>query len=68
MTQDVITAKPSDSLLNVLKTMVDNHIGGVPIMEEDEIVGMVTKTDFLVDLDKEPYNEVAIKEIDEYDK
>lgn len=63
MTHDVVTAKPSDSLLNVLKMMVDNHIGGVPIMDGDEIVGMVTKTDFLVDLDKEPYNEVAIKEI-----
>jgi CBS domain-containing protein len=43
--------------------MVDNHIGGVPIMDGDKIVGMVTKTDFLKDLDKQPYNEVAIKEI-----
>lgn len=63
MTHDVITAKTSDSKLSVLKTMVDNHIGGVPIMDEDKIVGMVTKTDFLKDLDKQPYNEVAIKEI-----
>lgn len=63
MTQNVITAQPSDSLLNVLKKMVDNHIGGIPIVDGEEIVGMVTKTDFLKDLDKEPYNEVSIKEI-----
>lgn len=63
MTGDVITAKPTDSLLNVLKVMVDNHIGGIPILDGDKIVGMVTKTDFLKDLDEEPYNKVAIKEI-----
>ena len=63
MTHEVMTANPKDSLLKVLKMMVDNHIGGVPIMDGDEIVGMVTKTDFLTDLDKQPYNEVPIKEI-----
>ena len=63
MTQDVITATPDDEKLRILKVMVDNHIGGVPIIDSDEIVGMITKTDFLKDINKEPYTEIAIKEI-----
>ena len=63
MTQDVITAKPDDAEVKVLKKMVDNHIGGIPILDGDDIVGMITKTDFLRNLDKEPYNETPVKEI-----
>ncbi len=63
MTQDVITASPSDSRLNVLKKMVDNHIGGIPIVEDNKIVGMITKTDFLRGIDVAPYNETPIKDV-----
>lgn len=64
MTQDVITAAPTDSKLQILKKLVDNRIGGMPIIDEnDQIVGIVTKGDFLKDLDKEPYNETPIKDI-----
>jgi CBS domain-containing protein len=63
MTSELITATVEESKVQVLKKMVENHIGGIPILDGDEIVGMVTKTDFLKDLDKQPYNEVAIKEI-----
>ncbi|OED29965.1 HPP family protein [Methanosphaera sp. WGK6] len=64
MTPDVITAKTSDSKVKVLKTMVDKHIGGIPILDdEDNVVGMVTKTDFLNDMDAEQYKETPIKEI-----
>lgn len=63
MTQDVITAKPSDEKVKVLKLMVDKHIGGIPIMDGDEIIGMVTKTDFLKNIDTNPFNETPIKEI-----
>lgn len=63
MTSDVITANPSDSKVRVLKSMVDNHIGGIPIIEDDEIIGMVTKTDFLKNLDAKEYEETLIKDI-----
>jgi len=63
MTQDVITASPSDSRLNVLKKMVDNHIGGIPIVDDNKIVGMITKTDFLRDIDVAPYNETPVKDV-----
>lgn len=63
MTHDVITAKPEDEKLGILKVMVDKHIGGVPIIDGEKIVGMVTKTDFLKDINIEPYTEKTIKEI-----
>lgn len=63
MTGDVITATPSDSKVRVLKTMVDKHIGGVPIVDNNQIVGMVTKTDFLRNMNVAPYDETPIKEI-----
>lgn len=65
MTQDVITAAPTDSKLQILKKLVDNHIGGIPIVDEQtkEIVGIVTKGDFLKQLDKEPYTTTPIKDI-----
>ncbi len=63
MTSDVITAKPDDSIIQVLKMMVDKHIGGVPILENDDIVGMVTKTDFIKQCKGEPYDEMQVKDI-----
>ncbi|ABC57799.1 MULTISPECIES: CBS domain-containing protein [Methanosphaera] len=63
MTGDVITGAPSDSKVKILKLMVDNHIGGIPIIDDNDIVGMVTKTDFLRNVDTKPYDETPIKDI-----
>lgn len=63
MTPDVITAAPSDTKLQVLKKLVENHIGGIPILEDNKIVGIITKTDILKNLDKEPYTTTTVKEI-----
>lgn len=63
MTEDVITADVTESKVQVLKKMVDNHIGGIPILDGDEIVGMVTKTDFLKEANIEEYTKTPIKEI-----
>lgn len=63
MTDNLITADVTESKVQVLKKMVDNHIGGIPILENDEIVGMVTKTDFLSEIDMDPYTNTQIKDI-----
>ena len=63
MTGDAITGAPSDSKVKILKLMVDNHIGGIPIIDDNDIVGMVTKTDFLRNVDTKPYDETPIKDI-----
>ncbi|MCD7781422.1 MAG: CBS domain-containing protein [Methanosphaera sp.] len=63
MTRDVITAKPGDSTISVLKTMIEKHIGGIPIIKDGTIIGMVTKTDFLKNVESEPYTTTPIKDI-----
>ena len=50
MTDNVITADISESKVQVLKKMVENHIGGIPIMDGDKIVGMVTMEDILEEI------------------
>ncbi len=63
MTPNVITASKDDAKVVVLKVMVDNHIGGIPIVDGEEIIGMVTKTDFLKDMDLDVYKDTPIKDI-----
>ncbi len=63
MTDKVITANVEESKVQVLKKMVENHIGGIPILDGDKIVGMVTKTDFLKEADTDAYTDTPIKEV-----
>ncbi|RAP52051.1 MAG: hypothetical protein BZ138_03760 [Methanosphaera sp. rholeuAM270] len=63
MTDNVITANVEESKVQVLKKMVENHIGGIPILDGDDIVGMVTKTDFLKEADTDAYSNTPIKEV-----
>ncbi len=56
MTRQVITAFPESTLSELRRLMVDNNVGRIPIInQEDKIVGIVTRTDilrYLNDLDK----------------
>ncbi len=45
MTRDVITVDESDPLEEAARIMVDNKIGGLPVMREGELVGLITETD-----------------------
>ncbi|RAP45459.1 MAG: hypothetical protein BZ135_05860 [Methanosphaera sp. rholeuAM6] len=63
MTANVITADISESKVQVLKKMVEKHIGGIPILDGDKLVGMVTKTDFLKEADLEPFANTHIRDI-----
>ena len=49
MTKDIIWAKPNDSVSTIAKLMNDNHIGSVPICDDDEnIVGIITDRDIIL--------------------
>jgi CBS domain-containing protein len=56
MTQDVITVRPDTPLDQVVTLMLDARISGLPVMEGDCIVGIVTEGDLLrrVELGSEP--------------
>ena len=45
MTADVITISPDIPLEEAARIMTDNHIGGLPVMEDGELVGIITETD-----------------------
>ena len=55
MTPDVITVRPDTPLDQIVALMLENRISGVPVMEANFVVGIVTEGDLLrrVDLGSE---------------
>ncbi|MDD1675809.1 MAG: CBS domain-containing protein, partial [Methanomicrobiales archaeon] len=47
MTRSVITLPPSSPLTEAFKIMSERQIGRIPVVEGDDIVGIVTRTDIL---------------------
>jgi acetoin utilization protein AcuB len=45
MTKDVITVAPDTPVEDAARVMADNKIGGLPVLQEQELVGMITETD-----------------------
>ncbi len=45
MTENPITATPTDPLESVVLTMRRNKIGGVPVIEKDALAGIITESD-----------------------
>jgi acetoin utilization protein AcuB len=45
MTKDVITVTPDTPLEEAARVMADNKIGGLPVMDGTNLVGIVTETD-----------------------
>lgn len=46
MTRDVICTEPGEEINIVAEKLTNNRIHGVPVMESDRIVGIITETDF----------------------
>jgi acetoin utilization protein AcuB len=45
MTQEVITVAPDTPLEEAARIMADNKIGGLPVLEAGNLVGIITETD-----------------------
>ncbi len=45
MTREVVTVDESDPIEEAARIMVDNKIGGLPVMREGKLVGIITETD-----------------------
>jgi acetoin utilization protein AcuB len=45
MTVDVITVSPETPLEEAARIMADNKIGGLPVIQDDRLVGIITETD-----------------------
>ncbi|MCX8110238.1 MAG: CBS domain-containing protein [Syntrophorhabdaceae bacterium] len=47
MVENVIYVSPAESVFNVAKIMVEKNINRVPIVENDSVVGIVTRGDII---------------------
>jgi CBS domain-containing protein len=47
MRTEVPSVGPDDTIATVAKTLVDNAITGVPVIENDSIIGIITETDLI---------------------
>src|SRR5512136_273305 len=45
MSREVITVEEDDPIEEAARVMVDNKIGGLPVMREGKLVGIITETD-----------------------
>jgi acetoin utilization protein AcuB len=45
MTRDVISVAPDVPLEEAARIMADNSIGGLPVLEDGKLVGIITETD-----------------------
>ena len=62
MSPDPITLNATENLGKAAKIMIENKIGGIPIIADGDIVGIVTKTDFIKTCQGIPYNKTYIKD------
>lgn len=47
MNRDVITCKPDDTLSTLVDLFKNKHISGMPVVESEKVVGIVSETDLL---------------------
>jgi len=62
MTPQPIIAQEDQSLGSAAKTMLENQIGGLIVMNSGQITGMITKSDYLDTCQGKPFKEITVKE------
>ncbi|HEY0604622.1 MAG TPA: CBS domain-containing protein [Herpetosiphonaceae bacterium] len=61
MTRDVITVEPDTPIVTVAMILRDRKIGGVPVMDDGYVVGMITENDlFNLLIAEQDHHNIAI--------
>ncbi|MCX5804965.1 MAG: CBS domain-containing protein [Proteobacteria bacterium] len=47
MVEEVITVSPTESVVEVAKIMIDKQINRIPVVENNVVIGIVTRTDIV---------------------
>ena len=63
MVKDVFTVPQSMQLEDVAKLMLENGIGSVPVMDDEKMVGIVSKADFVTLANGIAFEKITVKEI-----
>ncbi len=45
MTSDPITVAPEDTIQEVAETMLENQVGGLPVVQKERVIGIITESD-----------------------
>ncbi len=62
MTKNVLTVKPDQALNEAARIMKKNNIGSLVVVEENEIVGIITERDFLETIAKQKKPTLFVKD------
>ena len=69
MTKDLTVVSPTERLVHARRLMMENHVGRLPVVDEEKLVGMLTSKDLMrafIDFRKnvpEKYQKSQIKEV-----
>ena len=69
MTKDLVVVSPTDRLIHARRQMMEAHVGRVPVLDDEELVGVITSKDLMrafIDFRKnvpEKYQKSQIKEV-----
>lgn len=63
MNNELITVEPETDLANAANMMLENYIGGLPVMEDGEMVGIITKSDFIDNCRGKAYENKLVEEV-----
>jgi IMP dehydrogenase len=59
LVRDVITASPSQTIESVWKTMMENSISGIPIIDGSKLVGIISRRDVRPIVNTEPNRKIV---------
>jgi len=62
MTSNPLTIESSKSIGKAAQLMIENKIGGIPVVDQGEILGMITKTDFINTCKGRSFQEIKVKD------
>jgi len=62
MTPNPVTIESIRSIGRAAQIIIENKIGGLPVMDEGKVVGMITKTDFIGTCQGRPFQEATAGE------
>lgn len=63
MSNELFTAQPEMNLGTAANIMLENHIGGMPVMENGEMVGIITKSDFIDNCRGRAYESKLVEDV-----
>lgn len=63
MIKDMITINKEKDIVETANLLLENHIGGAPVMDDGEMVGIISKSDFIDTCKGKAYEKILVEEV-----